>query len=276
MRLAYSTNAYRRFPAVEAIRRIASVGYRGVELMADAPHAWPADTTDDDIAAIRGALDEHNLELSNINAFMTTAIQDFWHPSWIEPDEAFRRQRISHTKAALTLARKLGARCITTEPGGPLPEGMSRGAALDIFTDGLNDALGHAEEVGVLLLVEPEPDLLIENTEQFLELAERVDSPMFGLNFDIGHFYCVGEDLPGAVRRLQSFTRHYHIEDIAASRVHEHLVPGEGAIDFSAVLSAIQETGYDGWITVELYPYLSDPDGAGRKAREYLEGRMPG
>jgi sugar phosphate isomerase/epimerase len=275
MRLAYSTNAYRRFPVEEAIRRIASVGYRGVELMADVPHAWPADIEEGDIAALRRALEVHNLALSNINAFMTTAIQDFWHPSWIEPDEEFRRQRIEHTKAALNLAQKLGAACITTEPGGPLPAGMEWDAALDIFTEGLREALHHAEEVGVLLLVEPEPDLLIENADQFLALAERFDSPMFGLNFDIGHFYCVGEDVPEAIRRLQSFTRHYHIEDIAASRVHEHLIPGQGAIDFSAVLSAIRDTDYDGWITVELYPYLSDPDGAGREAREYLERRMP-
>jgi len=147
---------------------------------------------------------------------------------------------------------------------------MTRDYAMDVFVDGLGEALVHAERENVLLLVEPEPGLLVENADQFLRLAERVDSPAFGLNFDVGHFYCVGDPLPDTIKRLATFTRHYHLEDIAATRVHEHLVPGDGAIDFRRVLDAVYETGYDGWLTVELYPYLDDPDAAGRAARDYL------
>ena len=94
---------------------------------------------------------------------------------------------------------------------------------------------------------------------------------MFGLNFDVGHQFCVGEDLPDAIYAMQDITVHYHMEDIAANRVHEHLVPGDGAIDFAAVLQAIEQTGYEGWLTVELYPFLDDPDDAGRRAKHHLE-----
>ena len=278
MKLAYSSNAYRRYTVEETIDRIAGLGYDGMELMADVPHAWPADITDAGLEAIRRRLDLHGLQLSNVNAFMMNAVQDFWRPSWIEPDPDFRRRRVQHTIDALTMAAKLGARCVTTEPGGPLEESGARHSALEIFVEGLNEALSHAETVGVQLLVEPEPGLLIENAEQFLELADRIDSPMFGLNFDIGHFFCAAPpsgSLPETVRRLAPMTRHYHIEDIAATRVHEHLIPGRGAIDLPAVLEAIHATGYDGWITVELYPYLDDPDAAGGEALRYLSGIMP-
>ena len=64
---------------------------------------------------------------------------------------------------------------------------------------------------------------------------------MVGLNFDIGHAYCVGEDPQDWVAKMQPHTRHYHFEDIAATRVHQHLVPGHGAIDFAATLAAIRE-----------------------------------
>ncbi|MCH7720969.1 MAG: sugar phosphate isomerase/epimerase [Planctomycetes bacterium] len=271
MKLAYSSNAYMKVSIDEAVRRVAGLGFAGVELMADVPHAWPATTSDEQIAGIRDALTQAQLAISNVNAFMMNAVQDFWHPSWIEPDTGYRRQRVEHTKAALTMAAKLGAPSITTEPGGPLPDGMSRDQAMDIFVDGLCEVLPRAEAEGVQLLVEPEPELLIETADQFLELAARIDSPAFGLNFDVGHFYCVGEPLPETVRRLAPLTRHYHLEDIAATRVHEHLIPGRGAIDFASVLDAVRETGYDGWLTVELYPYLDDPDGAGREARRWLE-----
>ena len=42
MQLAFSSNAYLRFPIEETIARIAALGYRGIELLADVPHAWPA------------------------------------------------------------------------------------------------------------------------------------------------------------------------------------------------------------------------------------------
>jgi sugar phosphate isomerase/epimerase len=73
---------------------------------------------------------------------------------------------------------------------------------------------------------------------------------------------------------MSPHTVHYHFEDIAATRVHKHLIPGHGAIDFSATLSAIQQTGYDGWVTVELYPYINNPDDAAREAREFLTKKM--
>ena len=50
--------------------------------------------------------------------------------------------------------------------------------------------------------------------------------------------------------------------------MHHHLVPGTGAIDFAAVVAAIRRTGYDGWLTVELYPFIDDPDAAARTALE--------
>lgn len=274
IRPAYSTNAYRRCSAVEAIQRIGAIGYPGVELMADVPHAWPESTGPAECQGLREALTEAGCELSNINAFMMNAVQDFWHPSWIEADPAYRDLRVQHTMAALRMARRLGARCITTEPGGPLAVPMTREQAMDIFVAGLQQALQVAEGEGVLLLVEPEPGLLIENAEQFVELASQVNSPAFGLNFDVGHFYCVADPLPETVAKLAPWTRHYHIEDIAASRVHEHLVPGHGAIEFGPLFQAIHRTGYQGWVTVELYPYLDDPDGAGREALDFLRPHL--
>ena len=93
-----------------------------------------------------------------------------------------------------------------------------------------------------------------------------------GLNFDIGHAYCVSEDPQDWVARMAPHTKHYHLEDIAATRVHQHLIPGHGAIDLEATLRAIEASGYDGWVTVELYPYIDQPDAAASEARDYLNG----
>ena len=176
--------------------------------------------------------------------------------------------------AALTMAKYLGAPCITTEPGGPIEGSDTYAAAMKRFVEVLKPVVAHAEKEGVRLLVEPEPGLLIERFDQYVELSERIDSPYMRLNFDIGHAYCVSEEPSEWIPRMRQYTAHYHVEDIAATRIHRHLVPGKGAIDFKAAMNAIGESYFNdchGWMTVELYPYVDDPDSAGRMAKVHLE-----
>jgi sugar phosphate isomerase/epimerase len=279
-RLAFSTNAYLNFPFAEAVGRLARIGYRGVEVMADVPHAWPAFLLPEQKQGLRDALASNGLAISNVNAFMMHAVNDhrqrYWHPSWIEPDRHYRQVRIDHTKRALTLAAELGAPCITTEPGGPVEPGGSWNAALKLFVEGLKPVAEHAEKEGVLLLVEPEPGLLIETADQFLEFMQHIDSPAVGMNFDIGHAFCVGDDPATTIPRVASYIRHFHLEDIAATRVHHHLIPGEGAIDFAAALQAIRNMNYTGWVTIELYPYVDNPDEAASRALKHITSILCG
>jgi sugar phosphate isomerase/epimerase len=275
VRFAFSTNAYLNYSFAEAVGRLAKIGYRAVEIMADVPHAWPAFLLEEQKQAIRDALARNDLAISNVNAFMMHAVNDprqrYWYPSWIEPDRHYRQVRIDHTRRALTLAKELGAPCITTEPGGPVPPGESWSAALELFVEMIKPVAEHAEKEDVLLLVEPEPGLLIETAEQFLEFIGHIDSPAVGMNFDIGHAYCVKDDPATTIPRVEKYIRHFHLEDIAATRVHQHLIPGEGAIDFAAALRAIRDIGYAGWITIELYPYVANPDEAARLALERVK-----
>jgi sugar phosphate isomerase/epimerase len=278
MKLAFSSNAYLRFTIEETIARVAALGYTGIELLADVPHAWPAGLLEVQKQSIRDALDKHNLTISNINAFMMNAIADprqpYWYPSYIEPDSHYRAIRRDHTKRSLHLAHELGAPHITIEPGGPLATGQSWREGADVFYNELMPCIEVAETVGVPILIEPEPGLLIERFDQYLEFTGRIDSSMIGLNFDIGHAYCVSEDPQNWVAKMAAHTRHYHFEDIAATRVHQHLVPGRGAIDFTTTLAAIKKSGYTGWLTVELYPYIDDPDVAAHQAKDFLSTRL--
>lgn len=276
MQLAFSSNAYMNYSIEETIARVAAIGYQGIELLADVPHAWPAGLLPERKASIRHSLAKHGLTISNLNAFMMNAVADprqpYWHPGWTDPDPHYRAIRREHTKRCLQLAADLGAPHITTEPGGHLAPEQTWQQAADIFYEELMPCLELAEQLEVGLLIEPEPELLIERFGQYVEFVDRLDSQAVGLNFDIGHAFCVGEDPQAWVAPMQEHTVHYHLEDIAATRVHQHLIPGTGAIDFAATLGAIRQTGYSGWLTVELYPYIDHPDKAARAAREYLLG----
>jgi len=269
MKLAFSSNAFKQHTLGDAIASIASAGYAGVEIMADRPHAWPPDLPPRRVEELAGQLAAARLAVSNVNAFTMFAVGDTYHPSWIEDDPTQRGQRIEHTRAAIRLARSLGARTVSVEPGGPL-EGVDHPAAPVRFREGIESLLGDAQSAGVTLCIEPEPGLLIETSQEYLEFVMDFATPLVKMNLDLGHMFCVGEDPAVAVRRLAGEFAHVHLEDIAASRVHQHLLPGRGAMDFEAILRALEHVGYDGWVTVELYPYESTADAAARQAIEFL------
>jgi sugar phosphate isomerase/epimerase len=149
-------------------------------------------------------------------------------------------------------------------------DGSSRRHALKLFYQGLERVVPTAEALKIMLLVEPEPDLMIETTAQFKEFIKDIKTDNLGINFDIGHFFCVGEDPRQSFEELFQWVGHVHLEDIDASRKHEHLIAGQGAIDFKVIFETMVQLGYNHDISLELYPYLEAPEKAGRESLEYL------
>ncbi|MDR3555774.1 MAG: sugar phosphate isomerase/epimerase [Syntrophobacteraceae bacterium] len=275
MKLAFSSNAFVRYSLLETIRLLAETGYRGIEIMADVPHAYPPDLGASELKELRSTLDRCRMEISNLSSFMLRAIGDIYHPSWIEADPALRSKRIEHTINSIELAHELGAKTISTGPGGPL-DGMEPERALGLFKDGLRQIESLAAKRKVRVLIEPEPELMIENSSQFKEFCRELDPRIFGLNFDIGHFFCVGEDPAQQIIELKDYIGHFHLEDIGRSRVHHHILLGDGALDFQGIFDAMEKIGYDGFVTVELYTYEDRPVEAARHAIDFLRNTTYG
>lgn len=275
MHLAFSTNAFKKYSLEESIRAIANIGYEGVEILGDIPHAYPPLFGEEQIQSVRDILLKSKVQISNINAFTLYAIIDTYHPSWIENDNAMRELRVQHTVNCIELASKIGSKNISTEAGGPIDSDIPDKSELEkLFISGLTKAAAVAEKEKVKILIEPEPNLLLETSGQFLEFIKSISSDYVGLNFDIGHFYCVREDPAKLVYELAGYIEHIHLADIANNRVHNHLIPGLGSIDFRSVFKAISEIGYKGFVTVELYPYQDNPIYAAKLAYQYLSGLL--
>lgn len=270
MHLAFSTNAFKRYSLEDSIREIAKIGYSGVEILCDIPHAFPPTFDDTQVKSVKETIASYGLKISNLNAFTLYAIGDVYHPSWIEDQEALREMRIQHTVNCIRLAKKIGAKNVSTEPGGPVPVKANRYELEKTFSAGLARVARIAEEEDVLVLVEPEPALLIEDSHQFKKFMKNLSSNHIRLNFDIGHFFCVNEDPAELIYELSESIGHFHLADIANDRVHNHLIPGRGSIDFCRVFDAIDNIGYDGFVTVELYPYQENPIQAAKEAYNYL------
>ena len=270
MIIGYSTNAFVKFSVFEAVEKIGRLGFRGVEIMCDRPHLYPPDYGEENLTRLKTLIDDKGLKVTNLNSFTLFAVGDTYLPSWIEPREERREIRIQHTLQCLKVADFFGCKNISVPPGGPVGE-ISREKAMTLFHLGLERVAPLAQELDIKILVEPEPELLMENTKEFKEFIVDVKSPAIGVNFDIGHFFCAGEDPIGAFEELFEWIGHIHLEDIAASRAHNHLILGHGAIQFQKVFKTMINLGYEGDVSLELYPYVDTPEEAGRESLEYLQ-----
>jgi len=286
MNFGFSLNAFQQHGLEESLGTLGDIGYDGVEILLDDPHLFPGTADENDVAEVQNWLDINDLSVSNCNAFMLSALErtaeskaaeydrdteGFHHPSFLEPAAQDRRARVEHTKNALKTASALDADSISLTPGGPIPNGTSEENAMELFLEGLRAVMPTAEDVGVDVLVEPEPELLIETSDDFLEFVDQIDSPRIGCNFDAGHFYCVDEDPAELIDKLSTYTGHYHLEDIPADKTHEHTQLGDGGMDINGFLQTLEDSGYDDFVTIELYPYEETPHETASSAMDYLE-----
>ena len=102
------------------------------------------------------------------------------------------------------------------------------------------------------------------------ELLERLSAPHFRLTLDLGHLHCQGETpVADYIRRYGARLANIHLEDMRRG-VHEHLMFGEGEMEFPPLFDALREVGYAGGVYVELSRHSHEGPTAARRSFEFL------
>jgi len=278
MQLAFSTNAYTRFSLIDALRGIQAAGFAGVEILADAPHAYPAAIDREETDLVRRELERLDLRVSNVNAncsfgyWKDAPPEPYFEPSLISPNPKHRADRRELILKTLNFAHAVGARNISITSG-RLLGGMPPDKAVTQFAESIQPILERAEKLGIDVGIECEPGLFIEYVAELREWIDRLGHPRLGANLDVGHCQVIGENIPAAVKLLGKRIWNLHVEDIPG-RKHYHLIPGEGTMDWGGLRSALQAVQYDRFLTVELYTHTADPQTAAEKSYQFLRRRF--
>ncbi len=274
MKFAFSTSVFRLRPLAEAIEGISKAGFCAIELIADRPHAYPEDLTAAQITALNQSLEQKKMKVVNLDSCAIAVLGDRLHPSWLEEDWKLRETRIRYTLDCMRLAAAMGIPHVTTQAGGQIPDTMTRFEADRLLVANMHRMLPLARKLGVKLLIEPEPEMLIETSDQALKLHNELGSPEnLGVDFNVGHFFCAGEDPCEAWKKLKPIVAHVHLEDIPEDRTHRHALLGEGVLDISGFLGCLQESGYNGWVTVKLDSFEKRADETALASAHYLQGK---
>ena len=271
MKLGFSVNAFSNYTLLDAIEKISKTGYDGVEIVLDTPHVF-LPITMEKIAQIKQSLIVNNVNVTNLNSntvlgWSKNFSGEKFEPSLSNTNEKFRKWRLEYTKQSIDLAENLNCKSISITSG--IQDLKNSQLCLDLFYDSLIQISQYAEKKNILIGIEYEPGLLIDNSNKVWNLISK-DFKNLGLNLDTCHAAVNEENLSDIIQKFGKKIIHTHISD-CKNKIHYHLLPGEGEIDFKKLYDSLNYIGYSGFLTAELYTYYEFPEDAASKAFIYLK-----
>ena len=270
MKKGFSTNAFTKFSLLETIEIISDLGYDGLEIVADTPHAF-LPLVDEEFKKIKSSLENRRLLVSNINANtvfgwnLEQGNEEKFEPSISNKNETLRKWRVEYTKKTIKMAAELNAPSVCITSG--IKNMKNIEDEMIQINKSLFEVLEFAEKNNVSICMEYEPGLLIEKSDDVFELSKNFKN--LGLNLDTCHVEVLNEDFSKVIHKFKHKIFHTHISDCKDS-IHYHLIPGYGEIDFTKIFSNLKEINYDGFLTAELYTYAETPKEAASETFIFL------
>ena len=241
-------------PLETALSEGAAIGYQGFELGNKFPR---------EASALRDVLSRHRL-----------ALVSGWYSGRLARRSA--AEEIAAVGPHLALLAQGGAEVMVygevadSIQGAPMPlykrprffrteEWRDYGARLTAFAR-------HTLSQGVRLAYHHHMGAYCETPEDVDRLMENVGDEV-GLLFDSGHMTFAGGDAAAVLRKYASRVCHVHCKDVRPNVIHlarnrnwsflesvingAFTVPGDGAVDFAALIGILRDHGYRGWLVVE-------------------------
>lgn len=134
---------------------------------------------------------------------------------------------------------------------GGFPEGFEWMYYWENLISTYKQACSIAERYGLSYHMHPCEGSLITSTDSFINFANAVDSRNLLFNLDTANQFYFKDDLALSLLRLRDKIHYIHISDNNGSRV-EHLVPGDGSINWDSFFSALQKINYQGQFAIDV------------------------
>lgn len=276
MLFGYNTNGFAHHRLEDAIEVLAEIGYKSVAITLDHLALNPFDAElPAQLDRVRRLIERHRLRsVIETGARFLLDSREKHHPTLMSGDEAGRARRVDFLRRAIDIAAELGSDAVSYWSGAiDRDEKLTREAAMQRLVAGCREVLDHAIAKSVRLAFEPEPGMFIERMSDFADLAAHFDHPLFGLTIDIGHVHCLDDGpIPRVLAEWQDRLFNIHIEDMRRG-VHDHLMFGDGELDFVPILAKLDEIGYSGGVHVELSRHSHDAVNTARAAYRFLRAR---
>lgn len=266
----------------EAIDIIGSLGFEGIELIANSRQDVDAYWTDATIGRINKQVERNHLVVNQF-PFFQPVVEGLTSRN---ADE--RNRSVDYFERGCRIAKKLGAPMVNivapwarelsdpsggylpryflgeTKPGEKFHINIAPGYDFDelwhVFTQTMKACLERAKTHGMNFSIENHTHTMMPVTDSFLRLWDSIRDPALGCNLDCGWAMNQREYPPVAIHKLKGRLMNLHVRDIDAT-MREYVAIGKGVMDFKAIADAVKATGFTGFLSLE-------QDGSGEDMKE--------
>ncbi len=247
-KIGYNLVSFQSWTLEKAFKVIADVGYSTVELCLEHPEMDPEKLLNGDIARIKAALEENGLRTSAISCNCKDANLD---------------ATFSECVKALDVALELGTKIFTISAP---PENLDPGGQLTRQT--LSKLLQIADNKGIIIAIENEPDSVIHGFYDFSMLISELINLPLGLNLNLSHAALTEQDVAAVINEFASHIVHTSISDCRKNQ-HDHLIPGDGNLDIHGLIVSLNRNHYQGDYILSPTSVNQSPDQLAKAAMDW-------
>ncbi len=266
MRFAICNEIFRGWKLEDVFTYAARLGYAGVEI---APFTLADSVTQiapEERARLKDAAAKAGITIPGIHWVLVK-------PEGLyitHPDAAVRARTASYFRELVDFCADLGGEVMVV--GSPkqrnLMPGVSREQGCEWAESVFREAVRRGEERGVTVCLEPLAPAetnFMTTAEEAIAFTQRLGSPNFKIILDVKAMCGETKPIPQIIRESWPHFRHFHANDRNLKG------PGFGEIDFKPIAAALQQAGYDGYVSVEVFNFDEGPEVIASRSLEYLK-----
>lgn len=265
MRFAICNELFEGWPFEKVCRYVKSVGYDGLEVAPFTLAPLITDLSARDCAELRRVAADAGVALIGLH-WLLAKTEGFYLTS---PDSSVRARTAEYLVSLADAARNMGGELMVF--GSPkqrsLLPGVSWDRAFEFAADTFKRAMPGIADHGIRLCMEPlaptETDF-INTCAEGVRLMDAVDHPDFVLHLDVKAMSSERIPVTDLIHQYVPRTGHFHANDPNMKG------PGFGEVDFVPIFKALQDAGYEGWVSVEVFDYTPDPETIASQSVEYM------
>ncbi len=246
MKIAVSNIAW-QLAEEEAISQIMqALGIKGVEIATTKLWSSPSMATNSEIEEYKHFWQSRNIEIVAMQSLL------FGRPDLtIFDNNQTRQETFKYLVDTIELGSKLGAKyLIFGSPKNRKIGSLNHHQAEEIAIDFFQKIGENAAKWGIKFCIEPTPEFyecdFITNSQQGLELVNKVGSDGFGLHLDTGSITLSNESIQLALKKSFSKLCHFHISEPLLAPI------GENKVNHPIFAKTLASLNYQGWTSVEM------------------------
>lgn len=269
MRFAICNELFEGWPFEKVCRYVKSVGYDGLEVAPFTLAPLITDVSPHQLSELRKIASDAGVTLIGLH-WLLAKTEGFYLTS---PDSTIRGRTAEYLVSLAEAARRLGGELMVF--GSPkqrsLLPGVSWDKAFEYAVDTFKRAMPGIAGAGIRLCMEPlapaETDF-INTCAEGARLMDAVGHPNFVLHLDVKAMSSERTPVTDLIRQYVPRTGHFHANDPNMKG------PGFGDVDFVPIFKSLQDAGYQGWVSVEVFDYTPDPETIAQRSVEYMQASL--